>query len=53
MGAKFAFDVKALGPHFSVFPGDGFLGPGQDVKLEVTFHPRSINADIRMERVSI
>ena len=51
VGAKFAFDMKALAPHFSVFPGDGFLAPGQDVKLEVTFHPRSINADIRMERV--
>ena len=53
VGAKFAFDMKALAPHFSVFPGDGFLAPGQDVKLEVTFHPRSINADIRMERVRV
>jgi hydrocephalus-inducing protein len=30
---------------------DGFLAPGQDVKLEVTFHPTAVNADIRVERI--
>jgi hydrocephalus-inducing protein len=32
-------------------PADGFLAPGQDVKLEVTFHPTAVNADIRVERI--
>lgn len=30
---------------------EGFLAPGQDVKLEVSFHPTAINPDIRLEQL--
>lgn len=30
---------------------EGFLAPGQDVKLEVSFHPAAVNPDIRVEQV--
>ncbi len=43
VGTKFVWDAKALGPHFSVFPAEGFLAPGQDVKLDVTFHPAAVS----------
>ena len=29
---------------------DGFLLPGQDVKLEVVFQPVAVESDIRVER---
>lgn len=28
-GTKFKWDARALGPHFSVFPTEGFLAPHQ------------------------
>jgi hydrocephalus-inducing protein len=30
---------------------EGFLAAGQDVKLEVSFHPTAVNPDIRVERL--
>jgi hydrocephalus-inducing protein len=30
---------------------EGFLAPGQDVKLEVSFHPTALNPDIRIEQL--
>lgn len=30
---------------------EGFLAPGQDVKLEVSFHPTAVNPDIRIEQL--
>jgi hypothetical protein len=51
VGTKFAFDASAFGPHFTVFPSEGFVSPNQDVKLEITFHPTQLDPDIRVERV--
>ena len=51
VGTKYALDVAALGPHFSAFPASGFLGPNQQAQVEVTFHPRALHADIRVEKV--
>lgn len=51
VGARFVWDTFALGQNFSIFPCDGFLPPGRDVKLEVTFHPTVVSQDIRVERV--
>lgn len=53
VGTKFAWDTRALGPHFSIFPADGFLAPGQDVKLDVTFHPTEVNPDVRVDKVRL
>jgi len=51
VGTTFAFDVAAFGPHFTVFPSEGFVSPNQDVKLEVTFAPMALDPDIRVERI--
>lgn len=50
VGVRFAWDAKALAPHFSVSPPEGFLPPGQDARLEVAFQPTAASADIRVER---
>ena len=52
VGTKYAFDTSPLAPHFSIFPASGFLAPNQDVKLEITFHPKGVSSDIRVEKVS-
>jgi len=51
VGTKFSFEAAAFAPHFSIFPSEGFVAPNQDVKLEITFHPTSLDPDIRVERV--
>ena len=51
VGTKYSLDVSALGAHFTAFPGSGFLAPNQQAQLEITFHPRAINPDIRVDRV--
>eukprot|EP00879_Flechtneria_rotunda_P018040 GHRR01018909.1.p1 GENE.GHRR01018909.1~~GHRR01018909.1.p1 ORF type:complete len:542 (+),score=201.99 GHRR01018909.1:696-2321(+) len=51
VGSKFVWDTKPLAPNFSISPAEGFLAPGQDVKLEVSFHPTAVNPDIRVERL--
>ncbi|PNH08880.1 Hydrocephalus-inducing protein [Tetrabaena socialis] len=53
VGTKFAWDTRALGPHFAIFPSDGFLAPGQDVKLDVTFQPTEVNPDVRVDKVKL
>jgi hydrocephalus-inducing protein len=36
---------------FNHTPPEGFLAPGQDVKLEVSFHPTAVNPDMRVEQL--
>ena len=50
MGATFAFDARAFGPDFSLFPVEGFAPPNRDVTLEATFHPTKITDDARVDR---
>lgn len=51
LGTKFNWDARALGREFSIHPSDGFLAPGKDVKLDITFLPGAIDPDIRKDRV--
>lgn len=51
VGTKFAVDVAALGPHFAVFPASGFLAPNQQAQVEVTFQPKALHPDIRVDKV--
>ena len=53
VGTKFTWDTRGFGANFSVFPAEGFLGPHQDVKLDVTFHPVAVGPDIRADRVRL
>ncbi|KAJ9512718.1 hypothetical protein QJQ45_019009 [Haematococcus lacustris] len=51
VGTKYSWDNKGLGPHFTIAPEEGFLAPGQTVRLDVTFRPQAVSPDIRVERV--
>ncbi|GMH35419.1 hypothetical protein BSKO_03287 [Bryopsis sp. KO-2023] len=51
VGTRFVWNTGGLGQNFSIFPQDGFLPPGRDVKLEIAFHPVAVSPDIRVERV--
>jgi len=46
-------DKSSIAPDFSVSPTEGYLQPNEDTNIEVTFHPASVNRDIRYERVPI
>ena len=52
IGAKFAWDTKAFGKHFSIQPSEGFLSPGQDAKLVVTMDPQEASIDMRIDNVA-
>ena len=52
VGTKYGLDVAALGPHFAAFPASGFLAPNKQAQVEITFHPRAIHPDIRVDKVS-
>jgi hypothetical protein len=51
MGAKFSFDASEFLPDFSISPSEGYISPGTDIPLEITFHPKEINQDIRYENL--
>ena len=51
VGATFAFDARAFGPDFSLFPSSrDSRPPNRDVTLEATFHPTKITDDARVDR---
>ncbi|CAG9464033.1 unnamed protein product [Pedinophyceae sp. YPF-701] len=50
---RFRWDDRALQPHFTISPLDGFVAAGHDVHFDVTFHPTEVNPDIRAERVHL
>ncbi|XP_059569698.1 hydrocephalus-inducing protein homolog [Alligator mississippiensis] len=46
MGVKFKWDTKSFEPDFSISPVEGYISPGMDVPLEVTFHPCELSQEI-------
>jgi hydrocephalus-inducing protein len=51
IGARFSWDSDAMVPWFTIAPNDGYLAPGMEMSLEVTFHPSEISNDVRCDRV--
>lgn len=51
IGARFKWDLIKFQPDFSVTPAEGYISPGMDIPLEITFHPTEINPDIRYENL--
>ncbi|KAJ3115022.1 hypothetical protein HDU96_001327 [Phlyctochytrium bullatum] len=51
IGAKFHWDISKFLPDFSITPTEGYISPGMDISLEITFHPVEINQDIRYENL--
>ncbi|KAJ3416712.1 hypothetical protein HDV05_000542 [Chytridiales sp. JEL 0842] len=52
IGATFHWDVSKFSPDFSISPSEGYISPGMDLPLEITFHPTEINQDIRYESLA-
>ena len=52
LGAKFAWDTASLAPNFAITPSEGFIGPGQDVTLDISFTPTELSQDIRVENLT-
>lgn len=44
--AKFKWDSKAYAANFTIFPESGYIPPHEDIYLEITFHPNSVDDSI-------
>ncbi|XP_067276661.1 hydrocephalus-inducing protein homolog isoform X2 [Pseudorasbora parva] len=49
VGARFKWDVKSFAPDFTIFPAEGYITPGMEVSLEVTFAPTELSQDLRYD----
>ena len=45
--ANFAWDKNAFGKHFTISPSSGYINPNANLDLEVTFHPKVVDTDLR------
>jgi hypothetical protein len=45
--ANFAWDKTAFGKHFTIEPAQGYINPNANLDLEVIFHPRQVDNDLR------
>lgn len=48
---SFCWHVDKLGTDFSISPVEGYLAPGMEASFDVTFHPKDVNHDIRIDQV--
>ncbi|KAI5098228.1 hydrocephalus-inducing protein-like, partial [Silurus meridionalis] len=46
IGARFKWDAKAFAPDFSICPAEGYICPGMEVPLLVTFAPKEVKQDL-------
>lgn len=51
IGVKFQWDTSKFSPDFSITPPEGYLSPGMDLPLDITFHPSKPDPDIRYENL--
>ncbi|KAI8803400.1 hypothetical protein BJ742DRAFT_498091 [Cladochytrium replicatum] len=51
IGVKFHWDYLRFSPDFSITPIEGYISPGMEIALEITFHPTEVNPDIRYENI--
>ncbi|KAJ3305286.1 hypothetical protein HDV03_001884, partial [Kappamyces sp. JEL0829] len=51
IGAKFAWDAHKITSNFSISPMEGYISPGMEIPMEITFHPNELNPDIRAENI--
>ncbi|NXA41620.1 HYDIN protein, partial [Eudromia elegans] len=49
IGVRFKWDIQSFKPHFSISPVKGYLSPGMDVPLLVTFHPSMLGQAIQCD----
>lgn len=46
---RFKWDVKGFAPDFIIFPAEGYMTPGMEVSLEVTYAPTELSQDLRYD----
>ncbi|XP_047008963.2 hydrocephalus-inducing protein homolog isoform X3 [Ictalurus punctatus] len=46
IGARFKWDAKAFAPDFSICPAEGYICPGMEVPLVVTFAPDEVKQEL-------
>ncbi|KAI9002678.1 hypothetical protein BC832DRAFT_104056 [Gaertneriomyces semiglobifer] len=51
IGTTFHWDAAKFAPDFSISPSEGYISPGMEVSLEITFHPLQLNPDVRYENL--
>jgi hypothetical protein len=49
LGVAFKWDPLAFLPEFKINPFDGYLAPGTESSLDLTFHPNALHPDFRKE----
>ncbi|KAJ3206444.1 hypothetical protein HDU82_004517 [Entophlyctis luteolus] len=49
IGTKFHWDASKFAPDFSISSPEGYISPGMEIPIDITFHPVDINQDIRYE----
>ena len=49
--AHFKWDEKVYKKHFTISPESGYIPPNSNLDLEVTFHPKQVDHDIRYNDV--
>lgn len=43
---RFKWDVKHFAPDFSICPAEGYICPGMEVPLELTFAPNKVKQEV-------
>jgi hypothetical protein len=51
VGSNFSWDVKQFSPDFTISPSEGYLSPGMDVSIKITFSPTQISSDVRYKNL--
>ena len=47
--ANFAWDTKNFSKNFTISPDKGYVNPNSNLDLEVTFHPKTVDPDLRQK----
>lgn len=50
--AQYKWDSKVYSKHFTIEPSQGYVNPNSNLDLEVTFHPKQADPDIRYNKVA-
>ena len=48
---KFKWDSKVYASNFTIFPESGYIPPHEDIYLEITFHPNSVDDNIWVKNI--
>ncbi|ORX48158.1 hypothetical protein BCR36DRAFT_329786 [Piromyces finnis] len=51
IGTRFSWDTSKFYPDFTINPSEGYISPGIDIPIEITFHPQNVQSEIRYENL--